>query len=92
MALRVEDLDIILTENRMPAWDPDFLSRFRIEPEEKHVLVIRACGPESREISPNIIGVDTPGCFHSRLALPWIEQQNINPSYDCLEPRANGDP
>ena len=88
VALRVDDTDIVLTENRMPAWDPDFLRLFGIEPKEKRVLVLRACGPRWREIRPRVIGVDTPGCFNSRLILDWIKQEKIQLAYNYLEPEA----
>ena len=85
-ALRVGDTDIVLTENRMPAWDPDFLRLFRIEPKEKRVLVLRACGVKWREITSTSFGVDTPGCFNSRLILDWIKQEKIELAYNYLEP------
>jgi len=86
VALRVGDTDIVLTENRMPAWDPDFLRLFRIEPEEKRVLVLRAGGFKWREITSTFFGVDTPGCFNSRLILDWIKRENIELAYNYLEP------
>lgn len=85
-AWRVGDTDIILTENRMPAWDPDFVRLFRIEPEDKSVLVLRSPGARWHEISPRLIQVDTPGCFNSRLILDWIREQHIKLDYNYLEP------
>lgn len=80
-----EDIDLILTENRIPAWEPDFLRKFQIEPTEKRVLVIKGCGPRYRELTENIFGVDTPGYFHSRLILEWIKRERIPLSWNYWE-------
>ncbi len=85
VALRTGDTDIILTERRMPAWDPDFLRHFSVDPQEKRVFVLKACGPRWDEINRNRYGVDTPGCFNSGLILDWVKQENIKLDFNYWE-------
>jgi len=80
-----DDIDIILTDNRIAAWEPDFLRRFHIDPSKKRVLVIKGCGPRYSELTENIIGVDTPGYFHSSLILDWVKREHIPLSWNYWE-------
>lgn len=80
-----EDIDIILTENRTTAHEPDFLRKFRIEPVEKRVLVIKTCGARWQELFENVISVDTPGWSNSGLILEWIKRERIPLSWNYWE-------
>ena len=85
-AVRIGDTEAVLTSNRMPAYDPGFLRLFGIEPKEKRVLALKGVGSPSRwaEVGPRLVQVDTPGCFHSRLILDFIEREDIDLDYNYL--------
>ena len=48
--------------------------------------MMKGVGPASRwaEVGPRMIPVDTPGCFHSRLILDFIEREGISLDYNYL--------